>query len=153
MGVPVDELHRRGRLLLTILGMTAPLTPSLEVTQAEAAHILGCHLTTVHRLIAQGVLKWEPGRHRQLSREEVERVAVQRWRRRDPDAPDDGVSYWVTAKQAGEILGVGRTRVGQLVNSEQLPCVRTARGERLSRRAQVEVIANARLSRRLGASR
>jgi excisionase family DNA binding protein len=139
--------------LPTILGMAPRLTSSLEVTQAEAAYILGCHPTTVHRLVAQGVLGWEPGRHRQLSREDVERLAVQRWRRRDPDAPDDGVSYWVTAKQAGEILGVGRTRVGQLVESERLPCVRTSRGERLFRRAQVEVIANARLSRRLTASR
>lgn len=133
--------------------MAFRLTPSLEVTQAEAAHILGCHVTTVHRLIAEGLLGWEPGLHRQLSREEVEQVAVQRWRRRKPDAPDDGVSYWVTAKQAGELLGVGRTRVGQLVESERLPCVRTPRGERLFRRAQVEVIANARLSRRLSASR
>jgi hypothetical protein len=47
------------------------------------------------------------------------------------------------------MLGVGQNRVRQLVVRGFLPCLRTPQGKLIFRRAQVEVIANARLSRRL----
>lgn len=65
------------------------------------------------------------------------------------DVVDDGVSYWVTTRQAADLLGVGQTRVRQLVDHGFLPCLHTPHGRLIFRRHQVEVIANARLSRRL----
>lgn len=122
-------------------------TPHLGLSRADAAHILGCSISHVQTLIADGELHADPRLHRQLDRDEVEQLAARHWKR--PTTPDDGTSYWVTGRQAAEILGVGLSRVGQLVDRGALPCLRTPAGIRLFRRAQVEVIANARLSRRL----
>lgn len=57
---------------------------------------------------------------------------------------------WITVGEAGAILGVNRSRVGQLVTAGRLPCfqARTA-SRRWFRRTQVEVIANAREARML----
>jgi cytosine/adenosine deaminase-related metal-dependent hydrolase len=48
--------------------------------------------------------------------------------------------------------GVNSSRVGQLVDAGRIPYETTPRGRRLFRREQLEVIGNARLSRRLAAS-
>lgn len=123
-------------------------TPELRLTQSEAAHVLSCSVRRVRTLIATGELRANPRLHRQLDRDQVEQLAAARWRR-STAGPDDGTSYWVTSRQAAESLEVSLTRVGQLVDRGFLPCLRTPGGHRLFRRSQVEVIANARLSRRL----
>ena len=122
---------------------------ALTLTLGEAAHILGCSVHKVQVLIRSGELTGgQRYQHRALNREEVERLAVQRWRPPRRGVVDDGSSYWVTTTQIAQILGVGRTRVGQLVHRGFLPCVHSPGGWRLFRRGQVEVIANARESRR-----
>jgi hypothetical protein len=55
----------------------------------------------------------------------------------------------VSTAGAAQILGVGQNRVRQLVAGGLLPCLETPGGVKIYRRAQVEVIANARLSRKL----
>lgn len=115
----------------------------------EAARILDVTPSTVHRWISDGVLQRDrPHRRAGVDRDQVEALAARRWplgkgTRLEAD------SYWVTAPAAARILGVSRSRVGQLVDTGRLPYVRAARGVRLFRREQLEVIANARLSRRL----
>ncbi len=122
----------------------------ITLTQPEAAQILGCSVTKVRSLIDAGLLTGGSRYvHRALDRDEVERLAAQMWKPPRSGVRDDGTSYWVTTRQAAEILGVGQNRVRQLVTRGFLPCLRTPRGKLLFRRAQVEVIANARLSRRL----
>ena len=122
--------------------------PGDAVTWQEAARILDRSMTTVARLVAAGELvkgpRWQ---HRQLSRRDVERLSLARW---SGVTGDD--SYWVTVRQAAAILGVNRSRVGQLVEAERIPFETTPSGRRLFRRQQLEVIGNARLARRLAAS-
>jgi excisionase family DNA binding protein len=77
----------------------------------------------------------------------VERLSLARW---EGVTGDD--SYWVTTRQAAPILGVNRSRVGQLVDADRIRYETTSGGRRLFRRQQIEVIGNARLSRRLAAS-
>jgi hypothetical protein len=115
----------------------APEPPLLAVSNAEAAEILGMQQElSVTRLVARGILhkpsKWQK---RALDREEVERVALQRYR--------PGHPYWLTTSEAAGILGVTGKRVRQLVAADRLPCV-VQDGRRYYRRQQVQVIANAR---------
>ncbi len=123
---------------------------AVAVTQVEAAHIIGCSVTKVRSLIeACELAGGDRYEHRCLDRDQVEHLAVRMWRPRRPDVLDDAGSYWVTSRQVAEMLGVGQNRVRQLVERGFLPCLRTPRGRLLFRRSQVEVVANARLSRRL----
>ncbi len=120
----------------------------LGLTQPEAAHILGCGLTTLRQLIANGELTVaSPRIHRQLDRDEVEALAAQRWRHHSGPRRGAEETYWVNSVQAAVILGVGRTRVGQLADRGLLPFLTTPNGHRIFRRAQVQVIANARRAR------
>ncbi|MDQ3275844.1 MAG: hypothetical protein M3Q39_12670, partial [Actinomycetota bacterium] len=57
-------------------------------------------------------------------------------------------SYWVTRPEAARILDVNQARVWQLAERGFLPYETAPDGTRLYRRAQLQVIANARLSRR-----
>jgi excisionase family DNA binding protein len=123
------------------------VAPGNGVTLEEAAHILGVARSTVRRLIVAGELDRE-GRytHRGLDRDQVERLAMRRWRRR-PDHPAG--SYWMTTGQVAAELGVSHARVWQLVRADRLPFVVSHGGVRLFRRRQLETIANAWLARRL----
>jgi hypothetical protein len=116
------------------------------ITFTEAAHILGVSVTSVHRLILAGELEHSQryGK-RQLSRREVEQLAVARYGRNHPPGPD---SYWVTRPEAACILDVNQARVWQLAERGFLPYETAPDGTRLYRRAQLQVIANARASRR-----
>lgn len=61
-----------------------PETHSDAVTLQEAARILGCSVTTVRRQIASGrLIAPQRYRHRQLSRTDVEDLALEvfRWKR------------------------------------------------------------------------
>jgi excisionase family DNA binding protein len=125
------------------------VAPGNGVTLEEAAHILGVARSTVRRLIVAGELERQ-GRytHRGLDRDEVERLAMRRWRRRR-DLPPAGGSYWMTTGQVAAELGVSHARVWQLAQADRLPFRVSHNGVRLFRRRQLETIANAWLARRL----
>jgi hypothetical protein len=78
----------------------------------------------------------------------VEKAALEHYRThahaRDP------YSYWVTTTQAAALPGISDVRVKQLLNGEKIPFERHRSGKRLMRRHQVDVIGNARQSRKLG---
>jgi excisionase family DNA binding protein len=76
-----------------------------------------------------------------LDRSDVEQLALERY------TPQPW-TYWLTTRQAADVLGVTPVWVRQLVKRGFLPAV-THDGHRYFRRHQVEVIANARESRRL----
>jgi excisionase family DNA binding protein len=124
--------------------------PGDAVTWQEAARILDRSMTTVARLVAAGELpkgpRWE---HRQLSRRDVERLSLARWQPAESVRED---AYWVTTHRAAALLGVNGSRVRQLVAEGRIPYETTPSGQRLFRRQQLEVIGNARRSRRLAAS-
>ena len=121
--------------------MMRPLDP---VTYAEAAHILGVTSSTVRRHILRGELpaRRRPGKHRTLSRADVEAYAVSTYRYRLHI--DDADSYWVTGMRAAAILGVGRQRLNQLAAAGLVPFKVHADGTRLYRRRQLKVVENAR---------
>lgn len=103
----------------------------------EAAGIIGCHPQDVAELL--------DGRLATL--ETVETIALDRYRWKAH--VDDADSYWVTVKQASDILGVSIQRVKQYLDNEQVPYVLHRNGVRLMRRAQLETVANARRTRML----
>lgn len=109
--------------------MARRVTSSLGLTQPEAALVLGCSVNAVCRLIAAGELKSAaPRRHGQLDRDQVEQLAARHWQPHGSDlgrTPWDDTSYWITTTQAARIFGVGRNRVGQLVDRGFLPCLNT----------------------------
>ena len=122
------------------------MSPPDGITYAEAARILGVSTHTVARMVAEARLPSHAGSyHRRLSRAEVEAVALARWKRR----PGTVSLYWADTGEAARVLGVSPGRVRQLADAGRMPCVRAPSGERLFRREQLEVVANARLSRRL----
>lgn len=84
-----------------------------------------------------------------LSREVVEAIALTRWTKRHHKPG----GYWATATEVAEILDVNRSRIGQLVAIGRLPELRTPTRRRLYRRAQIEVIANARRVARVRSGR
>jgi excisionase family DNA binding protein len=123
--------------------------PGDAITWREAARILNRSITTIARLVAAGELskgpRWE---HRQLSRRVVERLSLARWQPAESVRED---AYWVTTHRAAELLGVHGSRVRQLAGQGRIPYKTTPSGRRLFRRQQLEVIGNARLSRRVRA--
>jgi hypothetical protein len=80
---------------------------------------------------------------RGLDRADVERLSLERHK--------PGRGYWVTETDAARILGISRARVQQLRQADRLPVVEH-RGRHYYRRAQLEVLSNARESRRLPVS-
>jgi hypothetical protein len=124
------------------------VAPGNGVTLGEAAHILGVARSTVRRLILAGELERE-GRytHRGLDRDQVEGLAMRRWRRRRDHPPPAG-SYWMTTGQVAAELGVSHARVWQLAQAGRLPFRVAHNGVRLFRRRQLETIANAWLAQR-----
>lgn len=119
--------------------------PGELVTHAEAAAILGVHVITVTNMVRRGdLVPLLRAKARQLPRDQVEALAADRWscwRTRS--------TYFITTEEAAELLGVSRTRVGQLTERGFLPVVETGRRApaRLYRRRQLEVIGNARRAR------
>lgn len=103
------------------------------ITQSEAANILGAPMSTAKSLIRHGVLHRFPGQFPSLSKTEVEE------RLRNPQP-----SEWVTGTEAGQILGLSKTRVWQLALKDLLPFEYATSGRRRYRRAQIEVISRAR---------
>ena len=114
--------------------MTARTPPNPDaIGHSEAAEILGLTTGQIGRLIRDGVLHRVEGQHPTLSRAEVEEHA------RNPQP-----TKWVTGTEAARILGLSKTRVGQISNKGLLPFETTASGRRRYRRTQLEVISRAR---------
>lgn len=116
----------------------------MGLTAAQAAEIINATPNAVYRLVYKGDLA-KPVKHQRggLQLVDVERASLDRYRpgrRRHP--------YWCRAREAAEILGISVSRVGQLAAEGRLPFV-VHHGQRLYRRGQLEVIANARDARRL----
>lgn len=105
------------------------------LTAGQAARIIGCPAEEVAALLGG-----EPATLAQ-----VEGLAVERYRWRLH--VDDRDSYWVTAKQAPDILGVSIQRVKQYLAADKMPYVRHSTGVPLMRRDQLETAANARAAR------
>ena len=117
-----------------------------EVTIFEAAHVLGCPLATARELLEERGLAIGSGLTARL--DDLEELAVTQYKwKAHIDDPD---SYWVTVSQAAEILDLSTQRVKQLLGQDRLPHVEHHSGVRLMRRAQVEILANARVARVLG---
>jgi excisionase family DNA binding protein len=83
--------------------------------------------------------RWQ---HRQLSRSEVELLALRRWNPRTAATN----FYWLGTKEAAQLLGVNRARVRQLVAAGMLPFEQTPHGYAF-RREQLLTVANARRAR------
>jgi hypothetical protein len=95
------------------------------VTLDEAASILGSSRSTVRRhVLAVRLTAGGFYEHRTLSRAEVEALAAQlyNWR----DARQDAESYWVTGRHAAGVLGISRSRLGQLADEDRVPYIRHA---------------------------
>jgi len=118
-----------------------PEPPLLGISGKEAAKILGITELSVARLVLQGVLR-KPAKWQRFALDlaEVEQVALERYRPAHP--------YWLTTTEAAKLLGVTPTRVRQLVARGFVPAV-SHQGRNYFRRHQLEVIANARQSRKL----
>ena len=101
----------------------------MEPTVFDPGKVLGCSLEEARRLMRGRVVT--PG--------EVEGVALEhyQWRAhlQDPD------SYWVTAGQAADILGVSQAEVRELLSEGRLPFVMHRSGVKLMRRHQLREIA------------
>jgi hypothetical protein len=117
-----------------------------DVTVEEASLILGCPPAAVRRHIAAARLI-SHGREGEvrLQRAAVEGLASEifSWRRHSHD-PDP---YWVTGQRAADVLGVSRSRLGQLADAHHVPHVRHQDGTRLYRRRELAALKHARESR------
>jgi hypothetical protein len=110
--------------------------PILGLSGAEAADILGVRELRVAQLVVDGVLPKAVKHQRQgLDRADVERLSLERYK---PGRP-----YWITEREAAELLGISRPRVFQLRRADRLPFVER-HGRTYYRRQQIEVIAHAR---------
>ena len=117
--------------------MTAKKPPNPDaMTHREAAEMLGMSVKQIPKLIRDGLLDRVEGQFPSLSRTQVEEQA------RNPR-----LTKWVNVTEAAQILGVSKTRVGQISNKDLLPFEITASGRRRFRRTQIEVISRARQAR------
>lgn len=118
------------------------------VTLQEASLILGCSLARVQRHI-DGARLDGGGEHESggLAREIVETLAaeVYAWRLR----PNEPTPYWLTAQRAAVVLGISRSRLGQLAAESKIPHLRHQDGTRLYRRHQLEAMAASSVSGRV----
>jgi hypothetical protein len=110
----------------------------MDRSLTDAAHVLGMLPWEAEEILGAGPYELHV----------VEKAALEHYRThahaRDP------YSYWVTTTQAAALPGISDVRVKQLLNGEKIPFERHRSGKRLMRRHQVDVIGNARQSRKLG---
>lgn len=114
--------------------------PGDGVPMTEAAHILGCSISTVRTYVASGRLV-SAGRYARnaLVRADVEELAceVYRWRQHLGDSDP----YWVTGWRAAQVLGVGTARLSSLSKRSLLPYLLHHEGVRLFRHQQLAMLA------------
>ena len=123
---------------------TLPVVDDDWVTYAEAAEILGCHISTVSKHVVAGTLqnrRQATGRRVRtgaLRRDDVAQLAETRQaevlerdqRRRElamaralagPTGPPDSDQVWLSPKQAAEQLGLGKYAILRRIRRERLP--------------------------------
>ena len=114
--------------------MTPRKPPNPDATtHREAAEMLGTSVGQIPKLIRDGLLDRVKGQYPTLSRAQVQEQA------RSPRQTE-----WINVTVAAQILGLSKTRVGQLSIKGLLPFEITASGRRRFRRTQIEVISRAR---------
>src|ERR1700712_3233505 len=95
-----------------------------RISYAEAAEILGCHVSNIPKRIRKGELHSEGRRGASLDRAEVEALAARRRARREEiearggkrrpvDSRPDMDHEWLTPKDVAEILGITEQGVTQ----------------------------------------
>lgn len=104
------------------------------ITVEEASVIGGIPVSAVRRYRREGLFSRLPGRTT-YSRREVQQFA------RDP---------WLSGVQAAEVLSVSHVRVSQLASADKTPFRQGASGRHFYKKAQLEVVANARDARKFG---
>lgn len=127
------------------------------ITRGRAAEILGCSISTVDRLITIGELhpRQAADRYPSLDDGEVAQVAAARALAREhltcrrierekakPLPPDDGY-LWLTASQAGRVLGITQRAIYKRIQRGTIPYTEH-RGRYWFRRDLVELVRNAR---------
>lgn len=130
-----------------------------RVTYAEAAKILGCHVSNIPKLNRKGLLHSERRREGSLNRAEVEALAERRASEkaalvtREPrryqrvDHRPDSEHEWLSPSQVAEMLGVTRPAVQGRINRGKLPAVQNG-GRWWVRRDLLEQVEAARLVRK-----
>ena len=128
------------------------------ITQAQAAEILGCHVSLIGKLVARGELtsRGRTGRA-SLDRDQVLEVLAEREersrartpprRRKGRFEPPDAEHDWLTSVQAAELLGVSVVAVNVRCRRGRLPFVEKA-GRRWFRRDHLELVRHADLVKR-----
>jgi hypothetical protein len=98
----------------------------------DAAHMLG-------------MLPWQAERILGAGPYTLEALDVAAMEHYQPTAHrEDPYSYWLTIAQAAGVLGLSVARLKQLATADRVPYIVHRSGQRLMRRHQLEVIANAR---------
>lgn len=129
-----------------------------RVTYAEAAALLGCHVSNVPKLIRRGLLTSHGGRGTKggtLDRREVEALAERRKAEREArdsraptsraaDRRPDGNHDWLTVAQVAQLVGLSEVGVRKRIARERVPAVRH-RGRWWIRRDLLEQVEAARL--------
>ncbi len=134
------------------------------VTYAQAADILGVHVSNVPKLVTRGEIRSRGtrGPHASLVRADVEAVLEHRRERRrlkaeqeaappprPASAPPDDEHAWLTLEEAGEVIGISGQAVGKRARKGTIPHVRD--GVRVWVRADhAEMAANVRAATNLG---
>ena len=135
-----------------------------RITQAQAAEILGCHVSLIGKLVARGALTSYGGRA-SLSRDEV--AALAEFRRaaqaqadadremrtsepaRPAPTPPDSEHVWLSTAGAAAFMGVSVPAIAKRANHGRLPYVENE-GRRWFRRDHLELIKHADLVKRPG---
>jgi excisionase family DNA binding protein len=130
-----------------------------RVTYAQAAEILGCHVSNVPKLVRRGHLTSTRRREGALERRQVEQLAEARRieqearKRRTPkcykrvDHRPDHDHDWLSPKQVAALLGVTATAVRQRLRRGRLPATESG-GRWWIRRDLLEQVEAARLVRK-----
>lgn len=131
-----------------------------RVTFAQAAEILGCHVSNIPKLIAKGHLPvhHEDGRVRgHLERADVLQLAEARAavaaspkvyvRPQKPDRRPDTDHDGLTPAQAGRVVGITAQAIHQRIRRETLPAVQN-QGRWWIRRDRLELVEHAHTARR-----
>lgn len=108
---------------------------SIRLTYAEAAEILGVHVSAVPKIVRRGELHAERRRDGALLRSEVEELAAQRrarreelesraGKRRQVDPRPDADHEWFRPREVAELVGISEQGVRKRLARGTMPAVR-----------------------------
>jgi excisionase family DNA binding protein len=128
------------------------------VTYAQAADILGCHVSAVPKMVRRGELNTRGRQRGALSREQVEELAYRR--RTDRQRPKgrahsrpridhrlDHEHEWLTPCQVADLTGVTAVAVRRRIHRGRLPAVESG-GRLWVRYDHLQLVERARLAGR-----